>query len=230
MGSLDFIKILQLLQTGKIAGKPGQRQWTRISARDSERERYQSAGFTMIELLVVIIIIGVLSAIAAPSWLGFLNRQRVNAVNDAALNALREAQREAKRTKRDYSVSFKTEGQVPKMVVHRGDVTAPNIPLNEWKKLGENQDIKPGQILLYTNISTPNKAPVGGVISYAPTTAKTITFNYQGTLPQDADTGLTIAVATANSSYTAPTGPKRCVKVTTLLGAIQAATDDNCPS
>lgn len=217
MGSLNFIRKLQ-------------HQSNHISYRNAARSPSQSAaGFTMIELLVVIIIVGVLSAIAAPGWLGFLNRQRVNAVNDAALNALKEAQREGKRTKRDYSVSFKTENRVPQVVVHRADVAVASIPANEWKKLGENQDIKPGQILLYTNINTPNK--VGGV-TYAPTTAKTITFNYQGTLPQDASTGLTVAVATANSSYTEPerTGPKRCVKVTTLLGTIQAAIDDKCPS
>ncbi|MEP0862914.1 prepilin-type N-terminal cleavage/methylation domain-containing protein [Funiculus sociatus GB2-A5] len=218
-----LLKIMQQFILDKLSGELEKLPSKRLPAKSN-------SGFTMIELLVVIIIIGVLSAIAAPGWLAFLNRQRVNAVNDAALNALREAQREAKRTKRDYSVSFKIEAQVPQVLVHRADVAAASIPANEWKKLGENQDIKPGQILLYSNITTPNKAPVGGVISYAPTTAKTITFNYQGTLPQDADTGLTIAVATANSNYTAPTGPKRCVKVTTLLGAIQAEKDDKCPS
>ena len=48
----------------------------------------KNRGFTLIELLVVIIIIGALSAIAAPSWLAFINRQRVNKVNEATFTSL----------------------------------------------------------------------------------------------------------------------------------------------
>jgi len=38
------------------------------------------SGFTLIEVLVVVIIVGILGSIAAPGWLSFLERQRANSV------------------------------------------------------------------------------------------------------------------------------------------------------
>jgi prepilin-type N-terminal cleavage/methylation domain-containing protein len=187
MGSLDFIRKLQ-------------HQSKQISYRNAARSPSQSAaGFTMIELLVVIIIVGVLSAIAAPGWLAFTNRQRVNAVNDAALNALREAQREAKRTKLSYSVSFQTpNGQRPQVVVYPG-TTAPAATDPRWKTLAENQDIKPGQVEV-----TPN--------------ANLFTFDYQGIVSKNPNQTLPYKVTV---SLLPNNAVKRCVKVTTLLGTIQ---------
>ena len=48
---------------------------------------HTEAGFTAIELLVVLIIIGILLAIAVPSYIGFRDR----AANDEAKTSLREA-------------------------------------------------------------------------------------------------------------------------------------------
>ena len=40
--------------------------------------RKYNSGFTLIEMLATIVIIGVIAAIAAPNFLGLLNRNRVN--------------------------------------------------------------------------------------------------------------------------------------------------------
>ena len=54
--------------------------------------RSNSRGFTLIEVLVVMIMIGILSAIAAPSFMGLLNRNRVSNATIRLKSSLVEAQ------------------------------------------------------------------------------------------------------------------------------------------
>lgn len=60
--------------------------------------RKKDSGFTLIEMLVVVIIVGVIGAIAAPSFLGLLNRNRVNSALNELEGAIKEAQRQAIRS------------------------------------------------------------------------------------------------------------------------------------
>ena len=68
--------------------------------------RKSNSGFTLTEIIVTIIIIGVIAAIAAPNFLGLLNRNRVNEAARQIEGALTEAQRQAMRRGSQCSISI----------------------------------------------------------------------------------------------------------------------------
>lgn len=70
--------------------------------------RKSNSGFTLIEMLVVVIIVGVIAAIAAPNFLGLLNRNRVNDAAQQVEGALKEAQRQAMRKGKPCTVDINT--------------------------------------------------------------------------------------------------------------------------
>ena len=65
-------------------------------------------GFTLVEMITAIIIVGVLASIAAPNFLGLLNRNRVNQSLSEVEGAVREAQRLAIRRGKTCSIRLTT--------------------------------------------------------------------------------------------------------------------------
>ncbi len=68
-----------------------------------------SKGYTLLELLIVLFLMGILAAIASPSFVGFLQRQRVRAAADLVYRSLSEGRNQATSQKVDYSVDFRRD-------------------------------------------------------------------------------------------------------------------------
>ena len=63
-------------------------------------------GFTLIEMITVVIIVGIVASIAAPNFLGLLNRNRVNEATGQIEGALKEAQKQAIRQGKSCSITI----------------------------------------------------------------------------------------------------------------------------
>jgi prepilin-type N-terminal cleavage/methylation domain-containing protein len=164
------------------------------------------AGFTLIELLVVILMIAVLFAIASPSWVAFINNQRVSTARGQVFEVLRSAQSEAKRTKLSREVCFDNNNNDPRAATVQyitDTTTCANRTISNWQSIGS---LKAGTIRLNTS--------TGRVI-----------FDTEGNLtPTSAAVGYTITI----SPKSAP-NPRRCVIIKTLLGAMTEGTGNDCP-
>ncbi|QKQ73649.1 Tfp pilus assembly protein FimT/FimU [Nostoc sp. TCL240-02] len=233
MGKLSF-KLLQLTRSNAKSKQPCLVNRLHYASGYTQ----QNAGFSLLELIVVMVMIGILSAIAAPGWLAFVNRQQVNKANDAVLAALREAQREAKNKKLSYSVSFQKNSttQNVEVAIYRTD-----IGISTWKSLGTDIGVSSNKFLLGGNLAGQNIASTttNSPVSYPLSASAKITFDYMGalTLPNNFGTvaagteapGLKIVVAVPSSTNsTLPSSVKRCVIVKTLLGSMLTAQDDKC--
>lgn len=212
----------------------------------SNQQRYQNnlnnsnSGFTLLEVLVVIVMVGILSAIAAPSWLSFVERQKLNKANDSVLAALREAQSKAKNTKFSYNLSFRTLNNEPQVAVYPVGKNAKSY----WRNLGRDSGVNTDKFLLGTNLQASNTKNTGNIDYGAkfndnsrktppPTPPQTITFNHIGILESTnnnpADTGLKVVLAIPKTKTpTQASDKKRCVIVETLIGGIRTAKDEDC--
>lgn len=190
--------------------------------RPNYSTRRSTSGFTLIEVLVVVIIIGILFAIAAPGWEAILSRQRVSSVREQVGQLLRQTQIEARNSRSPRAIVFDNNSDVPRYatVAYRSDLALDT--LTNWQEFG-NGGLQPRTVRLSTNRTTGSLA-------------NAIVFDSNGAVAQPPNvvsiaqvTQTTPFIVTVEKAATpAIVGTKRCIVIRQLLGAPQLADGARC--
>ena len=173
-----------------------------------------AAGFTMIEALIILLIIGLFSAIAAPSWLMFINNQRLKVSIDRAYSAMELARSNAKRDKTSWQASFKEVGENVQIAVHQADIPPAQVPANQWENLEPQIKIDPQETTVL-QVNENNEQKENGLIHR-------VMFNYRGCPVSRSNHDCTQtsirAKGTLTLSHPKLTNSQRCIIISTLLG------------
>lgn len=180
------------------------------------------SGFTMLEILVVLVIVGVLAAIAGPTWLSFVNRQKLNSVQNQVFSAFRTTQSNARRDKVSWQTSLRvaTDGNL-EMAIHKA--TQPdNFP---WVKLGSDVTIRTTDSCPASPVpkscTTMTTNILDGISAY------TVRFDGKG-LPDRGVNDQGQITFSLSLLVNEPQSPRTCVVVSTLLGAMRTAEGQGC--
>ncbi len=167
------------------------------------RISYSENGFTLIEVLVVVIVVGILGSIAAPSWLSFLNKQRANTVKNEFLSTFKEVQGDAMQKSTDRTIAFKATSNGPAIEIGDGSGSIRTQYIG-----ADAKNIKVS--FSGGRINPTDNTPYGGV-----------GFDYRGGIIADA-LPFVVKVGTAENPV------QKCLIVMTLLGGVSEGNGSEC--
>ncbi|MCP2730534.1 pilus assembly FimT family protein [Limnofasciculus baicalensis] len=151
-----------------------------------------TAGYTLIEIIIIVAIVGILSTIIAPSWLSFIDRQRLNTAQDQVYRAMQEAKSNATKDKITWQASFREENGVTQWAVHP-ETLVPAAAI--WYNFNSNIRI---------DQETTRKLSNG---------VRQVEFDYKGNTKPPFGR---LTLSSKNGGKT-----KRCVYISTLIGAMR---------
>ena len=174
------------------------------------RVQPEENGFTLLEVLVVVLIVGSLATVAAISWDTFVSLQALRNAENLLYNALHEAKSNAVRDSINWQVSFREKDNVSQFAIHpteRSPVAADWRDLNTRVRIIDT-DINPKD-LNYTTFYYNKK-----------TGEYRMQFNHHGNANGQLGK-ITVGLRRGG-------GAVRCVRVSTLIGAMRTAQDGKC--
>jgi prepilin-type N-terminal cleavage/methylation domain-containing protein len=184
------------------------------------------SGFTLTELVTVLFMIGILSAIAVPSWLSFIYHYELRVATDRAYWAKQKALSNAKRDKMSWQASFRQEGDKLQWAVHRADIPPSKVSPNEWNSFEGKVRIDKTETTLLKVDPDTNREKMSG-------TVHRVIFNYQGcpVYNRDDECGQTSLEALGRLTLTHPHlgKKKRCVFISTILGTMRVSEEQRKP-
>ena len=178
------------------------------------RSNKSAGGFTISELLAIVLVLGIVSAVSVPAWLMFINNNRIKTSIDRVYSAMVMARSNAKRDNIAWQASFKQVGKTVQVAIHKSEIPPAQVPAGEWKSLEPDIQINPNDTT-FVLFNEQNEYDKKGVIRRA-------MFNFQGcpVYKSTDDCGLTSIRAKATFTLSHPNLPNgdRCVIISTILG------------
>jgi prepilin-type N-terminal cleavage/methylation domain-containing protein len=172
----------------------------KLTSRDA------SQGFTLLETMIVGVVLGILVAIATPTWLSFKERQLLNVARSEALAAIRQAQAQAIQKRTQWQISFREVNGIAQWATHPvsivESVESVELRPNSWHDRVSWNDLPKG---VHLDQETTFQLAKG---------VRRVQFNYAGQV--NGQLGR-VTFSTENSGKM-----KRCVVVSTLLGALRS--------